>query len=266
MSKILRLYYSGGKKNNYNFGDTISPLIVSYLSGRRVVYSDIESCDCVSIGSVIDKVLKKKWKRFLRLNFKPITILGTGSVGPNVITKNNDLNILSLRGPLTSNLFKNTNNLTLCDPGILISSLIKKPIKKFTWGIIPHVSEKDLPILKEMKNNNKNCIIIDPANSNPLETATLIASCNFIISSSLHGLIAADSLNIPHVWMKISNKIIGGNWKFNDYFLGMYNRQVEPLIITNNLAKSWENNIQIGERKLFETKINELMSIDLTQI
>ena len=79
-----------------------------------------------------------------------------------------------------------------------------------------------------MQNTNTNCIIIDPSNNNPLETATLIASCNFIISSSLHGLIAADSLNIPHVWMKISNKIIGGNWKFNDYFLSMNNQLVEP--------------------------------------
>ena len=113
---------------------------------------------------------------------------------------------------------------------------------------------------------NKNCIIIDPANSNPLETATLIASCNFIISSSLHGLIAADSLNIPHVWMKISNKIIGGNWKFNDYFLSMNKEQVEPLIIKNLSAKSWVNNIQISERKILETKINELLSIDLSQI
>jgi len=69
MSKILRLYYSGGKKNNYNFGDTISPLIVSYLSGRRVVYSDIESCDCVSIGSVIDKVLKKKMEKIFKTKF-----------------------------------------------------------------------------------------------------------------------------------------------------------------------------------------------------
>jgi len=266
MNKVLKLYYSGGKKNNFNFGDSISPLIVSYLSGRKIIYADIDSCDCVSIGSVIDKVLKKKWKRLLRLNFKPITILGTGSIGSNIITKNHNLNILSLRGPLTNNLFNNINNLILCDPGIIISSLIKKPIKRFTWGIIPHVFEKNLAILKEMQNTNRNCIIIDPSNNNPLETATLIASCNFIISSSLHGLIAADSLNIPHVWMKISNKIIGGNWKFNDYFLSMNNQLVEPLIINNLSAKSWENKIQISDRKILEKKINELESIDLSQI
>ena len=82
----------------------------------------------------------------------------------------------------------------------------------------------------------------------------------------MHGLIAADSLNIPHVWMKISNKIIGGNWKFNDYFLSMNNQLVEPLIINNLSAKSWENKIQISDRKILEKKINELESIDLSQI
>lgn len=82
----------------------------------------------------------------------------------------------------------------------------------------------------------------------------------------MHGLIAADSLNIPHVWMKISNKIIGGNWKFNDYFLSMNNQLVEPLIKNNLSAKSWENKIQISDRKILEKKINELESIDLSQI
>lgn len=266
MKKALKLYYSGGKKNNYNFGDSLSPLVVSYLSSRKVIYSDLDNCDCVSIGSIIDKIIKKKWKRFLNFNFKPITILGTGSVGPDTYLRHNNLNILSLRGPLTSNLFKNIDDLPLCDPGILISNLIKKPIKKYTWGIIPHVSEKNLSILKEMFNNNKNCIIIDPANNNPLETSTLIASCNFIISSSLHGLIAADSFNIPYVWMKISNRILGGGWKFNDYFLSMGLKQKEPLIIQDLSSASWENNMQISDRKIFETKINQLESIDLSQI
>jgi hypothetical protein len=264
--KPLKLYYSGGKKNNYNFGDSLSPLIVSYLSSRKVIYSDIKNCDCVSIGSIIDKAIKNKWKRFLKFNFKPIAILGTGSFGPITVKKKNNLNILSLRGPLTRNLFTNNMDLPLSDPGIVVCNLIKKAQKKFSWGIIPHVSERNLPILNEMLKSNKNCIIIDPSNSNPLETATLISSCEFIISSSLHGLIAADSLNVPYVWMKISNNIIGGNWKFNDYFLSMNQDQTEPLIIKDFSSNSWEQKLNISKRKILEKKISELESIDLTQI
>ena len=202
----------------------------------------------------------------MKLNFRPITILGTGSVGPVKNIKKDNLNILSLRGPLTSRLFKNDFNIPLMDPAIIICDLIKKPVKKYTWGIVPHISERFLPIIKEMHNNNKNSIIIDPVNSNPLKIAELIASCEFIISSSLHGLIAADALNVPNVWMKISNGIIGGNWKFNDYFFSIKRNITEPLIINNLSAKHWENHIQITNRKILESKINELLSIDLSQI
>jgi hypothetical protein len=264
--KTLKLYYSGGKKNNYNFGDSLSPLVVSYLSSRKVIYSDIKNCDCVSIGSIIDKTINNKWKRFLKFNFNPITILGTGSFGPISIKEKNKLNVLSLRGPLTRNLFKNNMDVPLSDPGIIVCNLIKKTQKKFSWGIIPHISEKKLPILNEMNKSNKNCTIIDPANSNPLETASLIASCEFIISSSLHGIIAADSLNVPYVWMKISDNIIGGNWKFNDYFLSMNQKQTEPLIIKDFTSDSWEQNLTISNRKILEKKISELESIDLSQI
>ena len=106
-----------------------------------------------------------------------------------------------------------------------------------------------------MHNNNKNSIIIDPVNSNPLKIAELIASCEFIISSSLHGLIAADALNVPNVWMKISNGIIGGNWKFNDYFFSIKRNITEPLIINNLSAKHWENHIQITNRKILDQKL-----------
>ena len=61
MKKPIKLYYSGGKKNNYNFGDTLSPLIVSYLSSREVIYSNIDSCECVCIGSIIDKAINKSF-------------------------------------------------------------------------------------------------------------------------------------------------------------------------------------------------------------
>ena len=45
-----------------------------------------------------------------------------------------------------------------------------------------------------------------------------LSKCKRVISSSLHDLILADSLVIPNIRIILSNKIYGGNFKFNDYY------------------------------------------------
>ena len=44
-----------------------------------------------------------------------------------------------------------------------------------------------------------------------------LVSCEMIFSSSLHGLIIADAYNIPNRRVIFGNKLIGGDFKFNDY-------------------------------------------------
>ena len=44
-----------------------------------------------------------------------------------------------------------------------------------------------------------------------------IASCGAILSSSLHGLVVADSYGIPAAWTSGSPPLTGGDFKFQDY-------------------------------------------------
>ena len=56
------------------------------------------------------------------------------------------------------------------------------------------------------------------------ETLFTMVQCKFIISVSLRGVILADSLNIPNVWLYNSVEYAGSNqgtWEFNDYYLGI---------------------------------------------
>jgi len=42
--------------------------------------------------------------------------------------------------------------------------------------------------------------------------------CRTIVSSSLHGLVVADSLGIPNMRMICSDRIRGGDYKYDDYY------------------------------------------------
>jgi len=44
-----------------------------------------------------------------------------------------------------------------------------------------------------------------------------ISACDVILSSSLHGLIVADSYQIPNARVSFSGAIVGGDFKFFDY-------------------------------------------------
>ena len=81
-----------------------------------------------------------------------------------------------------------------------------------------------------------------------------IAQCNHIVSSSLHGIVTAHSLNIPAVWVKLSDKVVGDGYKFRDYF-SVYNTEPNQILIGQStsiqqiISRTWKPN---------ENKIQEL--------
>lgn len=53
---------------------------------------------------------------------------------------------------------------------------------------------------------------------NWLEVLDQICSCEYIASSSLHGLIMSEAYDIPNLWIELSGKLMGGHFKFHDFF------------------------------------------------
>ena len=133
------------------------------------------------------------------------------------------MHIFALRGYLSYNKFRNLNGVTLSkqvaigDPGLLCCELLDfdKIEKKYDLGIIPHHYDKGSIFLKNIKVRNSKILDIQ---EHPLKFLHNLAECRSVISSALHGLIAADSLGIPNLRMICSNKIHGGDWKYDDYY------------------------------------------------
>jgi hypothetical protein len=73
--------------------------------------------------------------------------------------------------------------------------------------------------------------VVIPVTIDPLESLRMIAGCEFIASSSLHGLIAADALGIPNWRLSFSAGITGGDYKFRDYAMGVGRADIRTAVM-----------------------------------
>jgi len=122
---------------------------------------------------------------------------------------------------------KNLQHVPLGDGGLLANFLLDKiPEKKYSIGIIPHHVDFNTSIVDRLKCSLSNAILINVLDD-PIEVINRIAECDVIISSAMHGLIVSDSLGIPNKWIKISDNLTGGNYKFKDYY-SVYDLEPEP--------------------------------------
>ena len=62
-----------------------------------------------------------------------------------------------------------------------------------------------------------------------------MAQCKFILSSALHGLICADSLNIPNKHIILGNDVIGGEYKFKDYYSVFKDVDYHPVYLKDTI-------------------------------
>lgn len=191
-----------------NFGDALTPYILKKITGKDVVYCDSgNACNRIMVtGSILSEG-----------NFENSIIWGNGFAwyGDRVFKPKE---IWAVRGKMTKQKFEDAGvecpGVT-ADPAILLPELYAPDIKKkYMYGIMPHVV--DFNIAAEMYSTD-DVNVIDLRR--PIERIIdEMLSCEKIISSSLHGLIAAHAYKIPAQWVRFSDKIIGDDFKYHDYF------------------------------------------------
>ena len=131
-----------------------------------------------------------------------------------------------------------TKKIILGDPGLVLPYFImaKMTQKKYKYGIILHYIDRRLSHYFE---KNPQITFIDINNANILDLANKIMECESIISSSLYGLIFANSLCIPTAWIRILGTLLPqDDIKFYDYFSIYKEISLSPICnqITNQLS------------------------------
>lgn len=214
--KPIKLFWWRELSGQRNFGDDLAPILIERLTYRPVEFASLASCDIISTGSILDQAIDVTRKRFLSRPFHQTLVWGSGSFG-TIKPGYHHLNVTAVRGPRTKQALGLPDSVAIGDPALLLPRIIAQPQKSHRWGIIPHIVHQQMPLIANLL-KQPNTIMIDLGSPDPLATARQIASCEFIISSSLHGLITADAFGIPSLWMQPDSSLFGGDWKFHDYF------------------------------------------------
>lgn len=168
------------------------------------------------------------------------TIIGAGFISEEQSKSRVKYNkVIGVRGKLTETaLLKNDKEITvdfLGDPGLLAREIITpRDENNFTTngiiGVIPHFM--DLKKAKSIIKKDKGFKIID-IRKDFESVCNEILTCDVVLSSSLHGLIFSDSMNVSNYWIKFSDNLVGGDFKFQDYYSVMTNPKAEPKFCNN---------------------------------
>ena len=227
MRESLNVYYAKVP----NMGDLLNVAIIERLFGYKVNRHTFLTGELSAIGSGLgqftlrDNLILAMAERISGFLFPTVTIWGSGFVcykeKDNPFYRRN-MRFAAVRGELSKKrvekILGREMDIPTGDAGILASYLLTEPVEKnYQVGIIAHYKEQDEPIFQELVNTYPQSLFID-VRQTPDAVIRQIASCECIISSSLHGLIIADSLGIPNIHIKVSDKLLGDGFKFDDYY------------------------------------------------
>jgi len=202
-----------------NFGDDINPFFIQRLLGKPIRFANDQSRPhLLGVGSILESATPSS------------IVIGSGYLKPESGPLPKGATVISLRGQRSLELAGCDDQILLGDPLVLVDRLFGKSAeKKHRTGLIAHV----LNISAMKAQYGRYAHLISPMQE-PWKVVEEIASCEQIVSQSLHGLIVADAFEIPNVWIAPSESMAGGRFKFDDYFSTL--DQAKPLLeVTEDL-------------------------------
>lgn len=205
-------YFSG----DVNAGDLASPYLIGKVANQDPISLPLrEPTDqehFMGVGST------------LAHSSKSTIVWGTGIMKPTLEPKGRPTKIVGVRGPLTRSRLEQLGyeNIRVIGDGGLATPQFYNPSVEITHkvGFIPHYVDEDEPFCDEVR--DRGGLVFSPQQALQTYLNSLLR-CEFIISSSLHGLIFAHAYDRPAIWVNLSDRVVGEGFKFRDYyaFLGV---------------------------------------------
>ena len=230
------VYHENNNVRHENWGDDINYYFLREIIQRPIlIYNSVSLAfrlklrNYLVIGSTIDMLCKKNTE-----------IWGAGIIDENKSLRFKPRKVYAVRGPLTRK--KLLEQGVECpeiygDPALLISRYYKSKVKKkYSFGFIPHRSNleriDDFTVDGVRLSERMDVLVIDLSKYDKwTDIVDQICSCENILSGSLHGLIMAEAYGIPNLWIEFGKPLIGGHFKFHDFFLSIARDRESPYFI-----------------------------------
>jgi pyruvyltransferase len=208
---ILCSYLTEGRVGQ-NWGDKLNPVLVSMISGRRVI-------NVHSVYNVSNKPVYMVIGSGLGSLKRPDAIIwGQGFARYDERFRVRPRQVCAVRGPLSRRKILDCGldcPDVLGDPALLLPRYFDEDVaKQHHIGLIPHFSHLGLFEFSRLREQGAEIIDIT---GDLFDVVRSVKSCHMVASSSLHGLIMADAYGVPSKWLQVDGYPIEDGFKFHDY-------------------------------------------------
>ncbi len=237
-----------------NFGDWLSPLIVSQYTDKKILFQSP-----VKIASKKHMIGLGSIGRFIKPNS---VVVGTG-ISTDELTLAKSATYVSVRGPVTARVVKESGGPTVesfGDPGVLISRIF--PVTRIATNgkvaLVRHFTHKSIPLVLDSMMEEIEIFV-----SHPDDIKTLVHSLNQydrVVTSAMHIFITCQSYGIPCALITFegfADSVHGNGIKYGDYAEGVGLSSISPIPVGLNLNIVDFDNITTNH-KISETKLNEV--------
>jgi polysaccharide pyruvyl transferase len=206
-----------------NFGDLMTPLLLERF-GIPFRPCTSEDADFFGVGSILQQI--------------PPCFSGTVWTSGTILESSRldlrNATVLAVRGAHTLDRIRWTDRTEpILGDGGLLAHLLTEPSKcRYTVGLITHYVDYESSVVRRFVARTSGAVLIDSCG--PVhEIMGVTSQCRAILSSSLHGLVLADSVGIPNCWIRPIDRdeeLIGGDFKFNDYH-SVFGLKLKPRVL-----------------------------------